>query len=426
MVFQDISKSFELKQTDLQDRTANLMDRFFAFLIDLSVILPFVFFLLYLTFTDGLNFWRSHPAAPENDSFALIIIFCFTVYFSLIQTIFIVLWKSTPGQYFLKIKIKTQDTNDFIYFRIFLRQFTFWWSFIFLGFPFLTMMTNKSRRTFYDRISNTFVVSQKEDGDDLIFDSEFRYWQSFMTTLTFFSSFLIVIFVWRQYHQVIQRNLSFIALDEKNYFCKELKNVEMNKRLSVAVALNLVNQLSDECLEKEADFVLWKQIESDSSLAYYAKSLTASDIDSEKAYQEQSCKGQNISKFSNLSLGCKISYSFINNKFEELYLELNEDSFLNDLLKYELSQIFDKNAEIKINFSKIKKYNEIKLVKKYQLIEILTHNEFLNRERRPAAVNNEVIQQQNRDQNEDTNKEENNEEKNRFGNDEIIRMIEDL
>lgn len=400
MVFQDISNSFELGSFVQKNRAANLTDRFFAFLIDISVILPFVFFLLYLTFSEGFNFWRSEPSAPESAMFTFIILFCFMFYFSLIQSLFVVYFNATPGQYFLKIRLQFQESSDFIFLRVFFRQFSFWCSFAFLGLPLMGMLTNKARQTFYDRMGAILVVTKKSVEDSLAFENEYRYWQSFMATLVVFSGLLIGILVWRHYHQIIQRTASFIALDEKNYFCKDLKEVELTERLPLAVALNLVNQLSDECLEKEANFVLWKQKVADESLAYYAKSLVAVESENERDYLEQSCKGQDIERstinYANLTLGCQLSYSFLNNKFDELYLVLRASSeltFLNNVLKYELSQMLHKTDDIKSNFSVIKQYSLLhtpgypaaRLIKKYQLLEMISQKNLGFSARTPAS-----------------------------------------
>lgn len=371
MVFRDISSSFELNNLNQKKSAAHLMDRFFSFLIDYLVISPFVLFLLYLTFSNGFIFWKSNPMAPENELFFVILSFGYILYFCLIQGFFITLWKATPGQYFLKIKIEFNESDDLIFIRAFFRQMAFWVSFLFLGIPFLSMLTNKKRRTFYDRIGDVSVVSTKNEVDFFTFEKEYKYWQSFMATLVLFVGFLASAFIWKTYSKVVQRNLSFSALQEKLFFCEELENVNSNERLQMAIALNLTNQLTDICLDREADFVLWKQKKSDYSLAYYAKSLTTNDNEKEISYLKQACYGQNTDKFSSLSLGCKISYSFLNNKTEELYSDLNDDNFLNASLKYELSLILKKSEEIESNFAKIEKYNSIKSVKKYQIIEML-------------------------------------------------------
>lgn len=374
MVFHDIGNSFELNQLNQKKSVADVMDRFFSFLIDYLVISPFVLFLLYSTFNNGFNFWKQHPAAPENELFVIIFSIGFVIYFCLLQSLFIALWRATPGQYFLKVRIDFHESEDLIFLRAMLRQISFWLSFLLLGVPFLAIMTTMRRRTFYDRIGDVSVVSTKNEKSRTSFDSEFRYWQSFMATLIVFVGFLFSALIWKNYSKIVVRSASFAFLKEKRYFCEELEKVTLEQRLEVAVALNFAGQLSDACLDREADFVLWKQKVSDYSLAYYAKSLTAEDSTQEKNYLNQACAGQNTEEFSGLSVGCQIAFSTLTGETGRLYDELNGEGFLNDAMKYEMGLVLGKTEDLKTNFARLEKYNSLKLIKKYQIIEILTQN----------------------------------------------------
>ena len=157
MVFQDINRSFELSVQSEKKPSAHLIDRFFSFLIDYLVISPFVLFALYISFTEGFNFLRLNPQAPENNYFILIVSVTYIIYFSLIQSFFINIWSATPGQYFLKIKMDFVQSNSPIFLKAFIRQSSFWLSFVFLGIPLLQMLTNRKRHTFYDRVAGVSI-----------------------------------------------------------------------------------------------------------------------------------------------------------------------------------------------------------------------------------------------------------------------------
>lgn len=372
MVFPDIGDPFELNNLNQKKSTASLMDRFFSFLIDYLVISPFVLFLLYTTFNNGFHFWKQNPTAPENEQFFIIFSIGYVVYFCLIQSLFITLWRATPGQYFLKIRFDFHESNDLIFLRAFARQFSFWLSFALLGIPFLSVMTNRKRRTFYDRIGDVSMVSTKNEVQNSTYESEYRYWQSFVATLIVFVGFLFTALVWKNYSKIVSRSASFVVMNDKKYFCSELDTVAIDERLSVAVALNFAGQLSDSCLDREADFVLWKQKYPDFSLAYYAKSLTAEDAAREKNYHEESCAGQNTADFASLTIGCKLSYSFLSGDMDRLYSALNEDNFLSEGMKYELGIILEKSEDQGDNFAKIEKYNSLKAIRKYQVVEMLS------------------------------------------------------
>ena len=385
MVFQDISASFELNKLGQKKSTANLMDRFFSFMIDYLVISPFVLFLLYTTFNNGFNFWKQNPSADENELFVVIFSIGYVGYFCMIQSLFIALWRATPGQYFLKIRCEFHEGQELIFLRALARQLSFWLSFALLGIPFLSVMTNKKRRTFYDRVGDVSIVSTKNEFESHTYDMEFRYWQSFVATLVVFVGFLFSAIIWKNYTKIVNRSASFATLYEKHYFCSEIENVNGEDRLQVAVGLNFAGQLTDSCLDREADFVLWKQKFSDYSLAYYAKSLTTDDPEKEKSYLEQACAGQQTGKFSSLTQGCKIAYSFMTGETEKLYGEMQDDNFLNDAMKYELGLVLEKREDLTENLAKIEKYNSIKTIKKYQIIEMLSQTSS-NSERAPASA----------------------------------------
>lgn len=372
MVFHDIGNAFELNQLGQKRSTASLMDRFFSFMIDYLVISPFVLFLLYTTFNNGFNFWKQNPSADENELFVLIFSIGYVGYFCLIQSLFIALWRATPGQYFLKVRCDFHEAQELIFLRALARQVSFWLSFALLGIPFLSVMTNRKRRTFYDRIGDVSVVSTKYEPESHSGDLEFRYWQSFVATLVVFVGFLFSALVWKNYTKIVNRSSSFAALYEKHYFCSEVENINSEDRLQVAVALNFAGQLTDSCLDREADFVLWKQKFSDYSLAYYAKSLTTDDSKKEKSYLEQACAGQLTEKFGSLTQGCKIANSFLTGETEKLYGDLKDDNFLSAAMKYELGLVLEKQEDLNENLAKIDKYNSIKLVRKYQIIEMLS------------------------------------------------------
>ena len=392
MVFQDIGRSFELNQLHKKKSTPNLMDRFFSFLIDYLVISPFVLFLLYSSFNNGFNFWKQNPAAPENEMFVFIFSIGYVAYFALIQSFFISIWRATPGQYFLKIRIEFQETEDLIFFRALARQLSFWFSFGLLGIPFLSVMTNKKRRTFYDRIGDVSIVSLKNEFENFTYELEYKYWQSFVATLIIFVGFLFSALVWKSYSRIVDRTSSFIALNDKGFFCEQLEGVTLEERLPTAIALNFAGQLTDTCLDREADFALWKQKTADYSLAYFAKSLTSNEEIKEKNYLKQACVDQNTDDFSTLNAGCKYSYSFLTGDLDRLYADLKGINFLDVAMKYEIGQVLDKKGEAEKNFTKIEKYNALKLIKKYQVVEMLMQNKANNSERLPASFNSENVE----------------------------------
>lgn len=415
MVFPDISENKinvnrNVSHSTTPSAPAALLDRFFAFVIDYLVTSPFVLFALYIVYNNGFQYWRSHPQAPENSLFVVIAAISYVLFFSFIQSLFVAFWHATPGQYFLKVRLQFHESERFIFFRAFTRQVSFWFSFLLLGIPFLSVMTNRQRRTFYDRLSDVTVVTRKEEQVFLGFEKEYVYWQSFTVTLSLFVGFLFSAWVWNNYEKIVQRAGSFAALDEQSYFCETLKGIPLPERLSTAIGLNLVEQLSDDCLNREADFVFWKYKKGDYSLAYYAKSLTTANTDKQKQYREQACRGElraEAADYEQFSLGCRAAMSFFSpssvadttantedsgtesvssDTRAELYDSLKGDSFLEAALRYELGKQLQKDADLGANFAAIVRHNGLRAVKKFQISEMLTRMQQQESRRAPASV----------------------------------------
>lgn len=385
------------------------MDRLFSFLIDYLVISPFVLFFLYLSFFSGFSYLKSNPMAEEKDLFYVIVGFSGVLYFSLIQSLFIFKWQATPGQYFLKMRLSFSEGKSLAFLRAFFRQFLGTFTFVtmafsgwltlnrpspyfalifsVLGISYLSFMTNRQRRTFYDQISDVSVVTLKNEKPFFDFEIEHRYWQSLMATLSIFVAVLAVIVIAGNYDKVLQRAPSLAKMQDNGFFCEEMNHLNSQDRLGTAVALNLVNQLSDSCLDREADFVLWRQKTEDYSLAYYAKSLTADNIEKEKNYLQQACTGQNLLENEKLTMGCRIANAYLSGKFEDLYTQLNEKNFLSEALRYEFSIVLGKEADVETNFAALEKYNTLKPVKKFQVLEMIAAKIPTESARAPASFN---------------------------------------
>lgn len=365
MVYRDISEQNQSAPFEYKYKVS-LMDRFFSFLIDYLLLSPFVSFFLFLIFKDAIQYWRMNPTAPEQTSLTVLLAFCYVAFFSLIQATFIRVWRATPGQYFLKIRLIFEQSEGLLFWRAFCRQFGFWLSILFLGIPWLALLAHPQQKTFYDRIADCSVLSKKQSSYFLGFETESRYWRSFAATLILFVSMIVIAIVVGQYREVANRTESFKQRDKQNLFCAELKGLSQSSRLQMAIAMNLVGHLSDDCLDRESDFVLWKNKKDELGLAYYAKSLTEPDQEVEKKYLAQACVEQKK------SMGCQISEAFLTGDFEKLYGYLKtQNSILANTLFYEFSSILNHPEDTSKGFSQLAYYDSARVMKKYILSEII-------------------------------------------------------
>ncbi|MBC7740886.1 MAG: RDD family protein [Bdellovibrionaceae bacterium] len=384
MVYQDISNQNSSESNEKFSAPA-LLDRFFSVLIDYMVLSPFISFAIYIFFKDAILYWRQNPSAPEQDLLMVIVAISVGFSFCVLQALFIYFWQATPGQYFLKIKIQFEGPAHFIFWRALLRQVGFAISPLFLGLPWLAMLGHTEGKAFYDRLAETRVVSLMSSIDTFSFENEPKYWRSLLATLILFVSFLFAGVLCIQYGKIVHRVASFQKLDQEKFFCEELGEIPITARLQTAVAMNLTNQLSDECLDKEADFALWKMKSGQISLAYFAKSLTEPDAESEATYLNQACREEENSSFDDKTFGCQLAHSFSTQKFNQLYAALsNRHGLLAKTFKYELGLILKKKSDTFANFQALQEFDSQRLVKKYLLTEML--KEKSSKSRSPASA----------------------------------------
>ncbi len=358
---------------------ACLTDRLFSFLLDYLILTPVVSFFLLLGFKKEFAVWNENSLTAESQPLFLLLALAFLLSFSLLQSFFIYFWEATPGQYFLKLKTEHLQNSGFKLFNLMVRQLGFWFSIFVLGLPWISVLTDSAQRTFYDKLADTRVISLKSDQFYFNFEFETKFWRAFASTVTVFLSFLLVAAGWQQHQRIKNAVYSFQQLKNEQFFCEELKSVQLLQRLQTAIALNLVGQISNRCVDKEADFVLWKMENPElKSLAYYAKSITETDADREQSYLHQACAEKENSYF-----GCELATAFLKQDFNQLYHSLNskkqEKTFLVSTFRYELGLILGERNDEKPNFQKLKAFDTHDPVKKYLLSEILNRALLSNR-----------------------------------------------
>lgn len=363
---------FSWTENNKKIRLASAIDRFFSFVIDYLIFSPVVSFFLLMIMQDSVRIFRERIVASESILVLVILTLSYIVLFSLLQSVFIFFWSGSPGQTFLKLHVHPRYNQHLLFFRIFLRQLGFWFSFMLLGVPWLQVLLHPRRQTFYDRIADLEVITFKTGDNSLFkFDNEIDYWRSTYATVVLFLIVILVGFVWNQHSKVVTGFYAFKSLDKKDYFCRDLDGLEPTERLQVAIGLNLVGQLSDTCLDQEANFSLWRSREATQDLAYYAKSLTADDAQEEQDYLKLSC----IDKESKMKIGCVLGNAFLTADFSKLMEHLVTDkSFLSTLIKYEFSVKHSKyQKEILAELTQIsdQQMTSNKNIKKYLLTQRL-------------------------------------------------------
>ena len=290
MVYQDISTVGSPQKKDESaavDSKASVLDRVFSFLLDYLILSPVVSFLILIFFKQEISIWKEQAYSAELQPTIILLGSAYILFFSLLQCLFAYFWEATPGQYFLKLKLNDEKPDGLRFLRLLLRQLTFWLSIVLFGFSWLSVLAHAKQKTFYDRLSEFRVISLKKNQKYFSFEFETKYWQALAATFMVFLGVLFLAYGWQQHQNIKSASYTFDKMKKENYFCNELKSIHLKDRLQTVIALNLVGQIADECVDKEADFVLWKSRDLEQrSLAYYAKSLT------EKEFKDETLKNE--------------------------------------------------------------------------------------------------------------------------------------
>ncbi len=382
----DNSLQKKVDHLELENK-ASVLDRLFSFLLDYLILSPVVSFLILVFFKAEISVWKEYSYSAELQPTFFLLALAYIFFFSLLQSLFAFYWLATPGQYFLKLKLQDEKPEGMRFLRLLLRQLSFWMSVALLGFPWLSVLAHAKQKTFYDRLSEFRVISLKQNQKYLSFEFETKYWQALVATFMVFIGALLLAYGWQQHRNIKSSSYTFEKMKKQNYFCNDLKSVHLKDRLQTVIALNLVGQITDECVDREADFVLWKSRDHEQrSLAYYAKSLTEKEFKNEERYLLQACDGDKT-KY----LGCKLADAFLKDDMNLLYKTLASSEFEKNLmistLRYELGNVLEKSQDRTKNFQALKKYDTHLAVKRYLLNEILNSQfEKGSQERMPASA----------------------------------------
>ena len=193
MVFQSLSSELDSEESasgkaftnnSLKYKTHHIpsvLDRLLAFIFDLLILTPVVGFFLFWILKDIRNF-----TSLDRDLFEIQVLwFLYAISFAFISTLilgtFTYVFKGSPGQIFMKLKVVNfPDANQALTVEQSLaRSFFYFLNFAFLGIPFFELFTNDRRRIMHERISETMVVSLTKGQDDLPLPIEKKFFSLF-------------------------------------------------------------------------------------------------------------------------------------------------------------------------------------------------------------------------------------------------------
>ncbi len=271
---------------------ASVADRFVALVLDFLILSPMISLFIASLVRKTKTYFLLNTMSQEGIIAIFLVIAVVVFLATMLQAFFLYFWQATPGQLFLQMRVISYPHKQarLTLNQCFLRSFLWCSGFVLLAIPYLEVASHPLRRAFHERASDTLVITLKRNYDDGPLPLESRFISSWMRMSFLFLLLFGVIGFFKTYH-----SLAVGVYREKDpqapFACKEIQESELSgvSRLDAALSLFLVNEISAECLDKEAEASLWGDPVNSQGLAYLAKFLTSESSEQEK-YFEKVCE----------------------------------------------------------------------------------------------------------------------------------------
>jgi uncharacterized RDD family membrane protein YckC len=243
-------------------------DRFAAFVIDHLIVLAPILALLRAPFErqwkEALLLGHETMIAVQILNAGLVMAACLLVY----HVTFLRLVGGSLGQLIMGLRVvsswssEAQPTRLGLW-NIVLRNVAWLLTPVLLGIPFFAMWSDERRRTWYDRVSDSMVVTVKHhkaaQTPHLFHKSVV---EGFFAAVFLFAIFAVTSYLWRgATTDQLELTLSS-TLEDDGVVCEGISDVQSDwptedgreaQRLSVVLSLFLADQLDESCLEREFD-----------------------------------------------------------------------------------------------------------------------------------------------------------------------------
>lgn len=296
MVFPDLSapQSNAFRTVDRNTPAiASVADRFLALILDFLICSPVISLLIAGLIRQTKTYFLINPNSQEGSVAMGLIVVLVVILTTWLQTAFLYFWQGTAGQIFLQLKVVAypQCQERLTFSQCLTRSFMWCTGFLFAGLPYLEVVGHPLRRAFHERASDTLVVTLKRNFDGGPLPLESRFISSWLRMSFVFLFFFGAIGFIKIYHSLItgayskKENVSSLA-------CKEMNESGLFgiARLDAALSLFLLNEISPECLDKEADASLWGDPVSSQGMAYLAKFLVVDSASEQAKYFSKVCE----------------------------------------------------------------------------------------------------------------------------------------
>lgn len=293
MVFPDLSapETQTRQPSSAAIPIAAVSDRLLAFVLDFLIFSPVVSLLIAGLVRQTRTYFLLSPTSQEAPVAAGLVFLAIVFIVTLLQSLFLFYWQATPGQFFLQLRVVSypHEQERLSLNQCLIRAFLWCGGFMLLAIPYLEIVSHPLRRAFHERASDTLVITLKKNPDEGPHPLESRFIASWLRM-----SFLLVLLMgvlsfFKTYQSLLAGDYreKEVAL---SFVCKEMKETDLSgvARLDAALSLFMLNEISAECLDKEAEASLWGDPVNSQELAYLAKYLV-SEGDAQENYFAKVC-----------------------------------------------------------------------------------------------------------------------------------------
>lgn len=294
MLFPDLSAPDinPLKEPKTQTPVAFVADRFLALILDFLIFSPIVSLLLAGLIRQAKTFFMVNVHSQEGLVAAGLVFVAAVAIIVLLQSVFLYYWQATPGQFFLQMRVVSYPNlrERLTYSQCLIRALGFCASFFMMALPFLEVLSHPLRRTFHERASDTLVITLKKVPDEGPVALEQRFISSWLRLSYLFFALFAFVGLLKTYHALSVGEYREVT-PEAVASCKELKAFDLQgpDRLDAALSLFVLNEITAECLQKEADASLWNDPVNSQAMAYLAKYLLV-EGDERAEYLKKACE----------------------------------------------------------------------------------------------------------------------------------------
>jgi uncharacterized RDD family membrane protein YckC len=265
----------------------HLSDRLKACAFDFFLIAPLASFLMMPFFRSLEKVIYVQPQAMNSSTLWISFAALAGLTVIAVLTSFYVLLQATPGMRLFKLKLQSIDGARITFTQALFRSFGILLSFFALGIPFISILADNKNQSWYDRMVQLEVKSEKADFSFNPFPV-FRFEQlSHLFSLTGMS--LCVLVFGSHFSSEVSYWVGLKPADQS--FCESVIERPDTSRIESALKLFEFDFIDADCLRQEALKASFSLNEDERKFASVARYLTVEDAGLSKKYLNLVCSG---------------------------------------------------------------------------------------------------------------------------------------